>query len=165
MSIKSLILHFILLSQLFFIFLSAEETLNAPPPSKKGKKRAKADGKDSGDFKVEYAKSSRSTCKGCDEKIMKGEMRISKKDYESKEAMRYGGLDRWHHVECFVKLRADLEYYENGAELLGIKELSKEDQETIKSVLPKMSAGKKNIYVCARAYIYTKDNKSDKFLD
>ncbi|XP_070152287.1 poly [ADP-ribose] polymerase [Polyergus mexicanus] len=118
-----------------------EESLNAPPVSGKGRKRTKGGGSGSGDFRVEYAKSNKSTCKGCDEKIIKGEMRISKKDYESAEARRFGGLDRWHHVECFVKLRADLGYYGSGDELPGIKELSKEDKNSLKTALPKMTQG------------------------
>lgn len=88
---------------------------------------------------MEYAKSSKSTCKGCEEKIIKGETRISKKDYESEEARRFGGLDRWHHVECFAKLRADLGYYESGDKLSGATELSKEDCASLKAALPKMA--------------------------
>lgn len=48
-------------------------------------------------------------------------------------------MDRWYHVECFVKLRADLRYYGGGDELPGTKELSKEDRENLKKVLPKVS--------------------------
>lgn len=108
--------------------------------SGKGRKRTKGGGAGgSGDFRVEYAKSNKSTCKGCDEKIIKGETRISKKDYETAEARRFGGLDRWHHVECFAKLRADLGYYGSGDELPGVKELSKEDRNSLKAALPKMT--------------------------
>ncbi|GAB1867984.1 Poly [ADP-ribose] polymerase [Camponotus japonicus] len=119
-----------------------EESVNAPPVSGKGRKRTKGGGSSgSGDFRVEYAKSNKSTCKGCDEKIIKGETRISKKDYETAEARRFGGLDRWHHVECFAKLRADLGYYGSGDELPGVKELSKEDRNSLKAALPKMTQG------------------------
>ena len=90
---------------------------------------------------MEYAKSSRATCIGCQEKIIKGETRIAKKDYESEEARRFGGLDRWLHVECFVKLRADMGYYGRGDELPGAKQLSKEDQANLKASLPKMNQG------------------------
>ncbi|EFN69632.1 Poly [ADP-ribose] polymerase [Camponotus floridanus] len=120
-----------------------EEFVNAPPVSGKGRKRTKGGGASgsAGDFRVEYAKSNKSTCKGCDEKIIKGETRISKKDYETAEARRFGGLDRWHHVECFAKLRADLGYYGSGDELPGVKELSKEDRNSLKAALPKMTQG------------------------
>lgn len=80
-------------------------------------------------------------CRGCEEKIIKNETRISKKDYESEEARRYGGLDRWYHVECFAKLRADLKYYGGGDELSGAKQLSKEDCASLKAALPKMTQG------------------------
>lgn len=90
---------------------------------------------------MECAKSSRSTCKGCEEKIIKGETRISKKDYESEEARRFGGLDRWHHMECFAKLRSDLGYYGGGDELPGATELSKEELASLKAALPKMTQG------------------------
>lgn len=123
-----------------------EECLKTTAPtSGKGRKRTKAAGagagSGSGDFKVEYAKSNKSTCRGCNEKIIKSEIRISKKDYESEEARRFGGLDRWHHVECFAKLRADLGYYGRGDELSGAKELSKEDRESLKTALPKITEG------------------------
>ncbi|KAL6267071.1 hypothetical protein P5V15_000147 [Pogonomyrmex californicus] len=120
-----------------------EESHNTPAPSSgKARKRTKGGGAGGdGDFKVEYAKSSKSTCKGCEEKIIKGEVRISKKDYESDDARRFGGFDRWHHVECFVKLRMDLGYYGSGDQLLGFKDLSKEDQANIKNSLRKMTQG------------------------
>nr|KAG5690349.1 hypothetical protein BaRGS_001271 [Batillaria attramentaria] len=62
------------------------------------------------DFTAEYAKSNRSTCRGCNEKIDKDEVRLSKKDYESQRAKMYGPQDMWHHVDCFVKERDELEF-------------------------------------------------------
>ncbi|KAG5315729.1 PARP polymerase, partial [Acromyrmex insinuator] len=115
-----------------------EECRNVPSASK-GRKRTK--GSASGDFRVEYAKSSRATCIGCQEKIIKGETRIAKKDYESEEARKFGGLDRWLHVECFVKLRTDMGYYGRGDELPGAEQLSKEDRANLKTSLPKMNQG------------------------
>lgn len=91
---------------------------------------------------MEYAKSNKSTCKGCEEKIVKNEARISKKDFESLEGRKYGGMDRWYHVECFTKLRVELGYYRKGDELPGINDLSKEDQKSIKTALPKIDQGK-----------------------
>ncbi|KAI4498125.1 hypothetical protein M0802_006611 [Mischocyttarus mexicanus] len=116
-----------------------EEGGKLPAPTKKGKKRGKgADA--SSDFSIEYAKSSRAMCRGCEEKIMKEEVRISKKDYESDEARRYGGLDRWYHLECFVKLRTELEFFDQADSLAGFKSLSKEDQADVKKKLPKISS-------------------------
>ncbi|XP_076248590.1 poly-(ADP-ribose) polymerase [Calliopsis andreniformis] len=119
-----------------------EECKNIAVPTGKGRKRgsaAKSSGV-SGDFVIQYAKSSRSTCKGCEEKIVQGEVRVSKKDFESEEGRRYGGIDRWHHLECFAKVRNDLQFYEAGDALPGIKQLSKEDQKKVKSLLPKIKS-------------------------
>ena len=46
------------------------------------------------DYVIEYAKSSRSSCVGCSEKITKSEIRISKKIYDSEIARKYGPTDR-----------------------------------------------------------------------
>jgi len=56
----------------------------------KGKKRKK----ELVDYVIEYAKSSRSSCAGCSEKIPKSEIRISKKIYDSEIARKYGPTDR-----------------------------------------------------------------------
>lgn len=105
----------------------------------KGKKRA-APGADASkalkDFKIEYAKSNRATCRGCELLIMKGEIRISKKDFESEIGRKYGGQDMWHHVECFNKVRNDLLYFAAGSLLPGYLTLSKDDQKIVDEKLP-----------------------------
>lgn len=63
---------------------------------------------------------------------------MSKKDFESENARRYGGQDRWHHVDCFVKLRGELEFYDSGDLLPGYEALKAEDQELVKKSLPKI---------------------------
>lgn len=129
---------------LFFCYplrLISEQARKLPASSGKGKKRGKATGGASQDFSIEYAKSSRATCKGCEEKIVKDEIRISKKDFESMEGRKYGGIDRWYHLDCFVKIRTDLEFFDQADSLPGIKALSKEDQATVKKGLPKISNG------------------------
>lgn len=135
---------------LSFRFLSSrlitEQAGKLPASSGKGKKRGKVTGGGGGggasqDFSIEYAKSSRATCKGCEEKIVKDEIRISKKDFESMEGRKYGGIDRWYHLDCFVKIRTDLEFFDQADSLAGIKALSKEDQATVKKGLPKISNG------------------------
>lgn len=102
-------------------------------------KKRKSVKKKNEDFAIQYAKSSRSECKGCGEKIIKGDIRISKKDYESDEARRFGGLDKWHHVECFVKLRNDLEFYDSAGSLFGLDSLSTEHQKEICDKIPKIT--------------------------
>lgn len=69
---------------------------------------------------------------------IQGEVRISKKDYESEDAVRYGGKDLWHHVECFSKLRNELQYFESGDSLPGFVTLTKEDQKLVTNALPKV---------------------------
>lgn len=110
----------------------------AASTSGKGRKRGKAAAATHKDYKVEYAKSNRSKCRGCEETIIKGEMRFSKKDYESEEARKFGGLDRWHHLDCFVKLRSELQYFDVGTNLPGADALTKEDKDRLKKELPKI---------------------------
>ncbi|XP_072398728.1 poly [ADP-ribose] polymerase [Diabrotica undecimpunctata] len=112
-------------------------------PDKKGKKRAgdKIDAKLKKealkDFRIEYAKSGRAACRGCEQKILKDEVRIAKKDFETEVGKKYGGQDLWHHVTCFAQVRSDLGYFESGDKLPGFKGLKKEDQNTvIKAIVP-----------------------------
>ncbi|XP_020719447.2 poly [ADP-ribose] polymerase isoform X1 [Bombus terrestris] len=119
-----------------------EEASTLPlPASRKGRKRSGGGTAAAGplhDFLVQYAKSNKSTCKACEEKIVQGEIRVSKKDFESEHGRRYGGIDRWHHLECFAKVRESLQFYESGDALPGKDELSKDDQKKLKSVLPRI---------------------------
>lgn len=108
---------------------------DVPKSKSKGKKRQMGEFQD---FTVEYAKSSRARCRGCEEKINKDEVRISKKDFESDAGKRYGGEERWHHVDCFVKNRDFLEFWESGSVLPGYKTLSKDDQQMVSTKIPKV---------------------------
>ncbi|KZC08363.1 PREDICTED: poly [ADP-ribose] polymerase [Dufourea novaeangliae] len=120
-----------------------EESLKLPAlPAGKGRKRASS-ANNTGptkDYLVQYAKSNKSTCKACEEKIVQGEIRVSKKDFESEHGKRYGGIDRWHHLDCFVKVREEFEFYAGGDALPGIKDLSKDDQKKVKTVLPSIKS-------------------------
>ncbi|KAF5303926.1 hypothetical protein FQA39_LY01711 [Lamprigera yunnana] len=111
-------------------------------PDKKGKKRdaKSASSKKQAlmDFVIEYAKSSRAVCCGCQQKIMKEEVRVSKKDFESDVGKRYGGQDRWHHLTCFAKLRSELGYFESAEALPGFKALKKSDQATALKEVPEI---------------------------
>ncbi|XP_034943487.1 poly [ADP-ribose] polymerase [Chelonus insularis] len=102
--------------------------------SGKGRKRPKTEAFK--DFKVEYAKSNRSQCVGCEAPIIKDNVRVSKKDYESEKAVKFGGLDRWYHLECFAQLRNDLEFFGAGNKLPGFKTLKSEDQSLVNKQLP-----------------------------
>ncbi|KAK2177762.1 hypothetical protein NP493_581g01048 [Ridgeia piscesae] len=96
------------------------------------------------DFNVEYAKSGRSTCRGCEEKIAKDEVRISKKDFDGLKAKMYGPQDLWHHVACFEEHREDLGFTSDLSpkDINGFKNLSDEDKEMVIKTLGK-GKGKK----------------------
>ncbi|OAD52149.1 Poly [ADP-ribose] polymerase [Eufriesea mexicana] len=120
-----------------------EESFNLPLPASGKQRKRNATAKNIGplrDFLVQYAKSNKSTCKACEERIVKGEIRISKKDFESEQGRRYGGIDRWYHLECFAKIRESLDFYESGDAIPGNEDLSKDDKKKIKTVLPKMKS-------------------------
>lgn len=57
-------------------------------------------------------------------------------DYESEEAHRFGGLNRWYHVECFVKLREELEFRGSASSLNGYNILNVEDKNNLTNLLP-----------------------------
>ncbi|XP_076289314.1 poly [ADP-ribose] polymerase-like [Lasioglossum baleicum] len=86
-------------------------------------------------FTIEYAKSSRTTCIGCEEKIVHSEIRVL-----SKKSSK-GYIGSWYHYDCFVKMRKELEFREGGDALPGFGGLSKEDQEKVKSDLLKLQEG------------------------
>lgn len=116
------------------------------PKSKgKGKKRgaAAADGATSSksaqmlnDFGIEYAKSGRSSCPGCFQKIPKDEIRIKKIVYDTEVGMKYGGQPLYHHVECFAQLRTELGWLESATLLPGFNVLSKDDRKLVTTQLP-----------------------------
>ncbi|XP_040286523.1 poly [ADP-ribose] polymerase 1 [Bufo bufo] len=98
------------------------------------------------DFAAEYAKSNRSTCKGCEEKIEKGQVRLSKKSLDV-ERPQLGMIDRWYHPDCFVSRREELGFLSiySSSQMKGFSILSAEDKETLKAKLPavKSEAGKR----------------------
>lgn len=71
---------------------------------------------------------------------MKGEVRIAKKDFDSEDARKYGGLDRWHHVDCFAKLQEEKGFLDSGDMLPGADALTKEDQQMLKEKIKKIGA-------------------------
>lgn len=95
------------------------------------------------DFKVEYPKTGKSICPACEESISEDEPRIGKVDYESENSRRFGPIFRYHHVECFTKLRDDFGFNVGGEQLPGFDTLEKHDQDYIKKKLPKNSGKKR----------------------
>ncbi|XP_034018181.1 poly [ADP-ribose] polymerase 1 isoform X2 [Thalassophryne amazonica] len=111
----------------------------------KGQKGGAKGEKTLNEFAVEYAKSNRSTCKGCAQKIEKDQIRVSKKAVDP-EKPQLGLIDRWYHTACFVSNREELmfkpEY--SAAQLKGFNTLRAEDQQDLKKRLPAVkSEGKR----------------------
>ncbi|XP_033846745.1 poly [ADP-ribose] polymerase 1 isoform X1 [Periophthalmus magnuspinnatus] len=104
----------------------------------KGDKKSGAKGeKTLNDFAVEYAKSNRSTCKGCEQKIEKDQIRVSKKTVDP-EKPQLGLIDRWYHTACFVSRREELAFKTeySAAQLKGFAALRAEDQAELNKRLP-----------------------------
>lgn len=120
--------------------LGSGVVVNASAGGKGGKKRAKAEGGALKDFGIEYAKSGRAGCKGCEQKILKDEVRIKKTVFDTEVGMKYGGQPLWHHITCFAQIRGELGWLASGDMLPGFKSLSKEDQKTVKDALPEIKA-------------------------
>ncbi|XP_044292076.1 poly [ADP-ribose] polymerase 1 [Varanus komodoensis] len=89
------------------------------------------------DFAVEYAKSNRSSCKGCKQKIEKGQIRISKKMVHP-EKPQLGIIDNWYHPTCFVSHRAELGFLPtfSASQLSDFVHLKAEDKEVLQKQLP-----------------------------
>ncbi|XP_018423552.1 PREDICTED: poly [ADP-ribose] polymerase 1 [Nanorana parkeri] len=89
------------------------------------------------DFAAEYAKSNRSTCKGCEQKIEKGQIRLSKKSLDV-ERPQLGMIDRWYHPDCFVSRREELGFLSmySASQMKGFSILKAEDKEALKAKLP-----------------------------
>lgn len=128
----------------FGLLLLGDGSVAVVPQTKKGKgKKREADAGMSkaqsqliNDFGVEYAKSGRAMCAGCEIKIIKDEVRIKKIAHDTEIGMKFGGQSIWHHVECFASLRSELGWFETGEKLPGFKSLSKEDRENVKKHIP-----------------------------
>lgn len=72
---------------------------------------------------------------GCQNKIMKDDVRIKKTDYTTEVGMKFGGQALWHHVACFASIRGDYGFYVGGEQLAGFRELSPEDKKMVKKEL------------------------------
>ncbi|XP_060074355.1 poly [ADP-ribose] polymerase 1-like [Ylistrum balloti] len=99
----------------------------------------------SGNYVTEYAKSGRSGCRGCGDKIAQDAVRIAVKDFESERAKLYGPQNLWYHVDCFVEEREDLEFTKdkNPEKINGFNRLKKEDQQELLTKLGKGEKSKK----------------------
>lgn len=87
------------------------------------------------DFKVEYAKSGRSTCAGCGNMIANREVRVIYMCYDTEVGERFGGQAFGHHPTCFNEIRGNYNFYLGGADLPGLNTLEKEDQDMVKEAI------------------------------
>ncbi|GBP32822.1 Poly polymerase [Eumeta japonica] len=107
----------------------------------KGTKRANNDNNTAlEDFAIEYSKSNRATCKVCDIKISKDEVRISKMSFDTVVDKKFPGIPLWHHVNCFVEVRCQLLYFAGGEHLRGFEDLKKQDQKMVKEKMKPMKS-------------------------
>ncbi|CRK91707.1 CLUMA_CG005353, isoform A [Clunio marinus] len=87
------------------------------------------------DFGIEYSRSSRAACVGCQNKIMVDDIRIKRTVYDTEVGAKFGGQPLWHHLDCFVSIRGDYGYYLGGESLPGFSDLSAPDRKKVKSAL------------------------------
>ncbi|KAG8183478.1 hypothetical protein JTE90_001045 [Oedothorax gibbosus] len=97
-----------------------------------GSKNGSKSSEENSEFSVEYAKSARSTCRGCGEKILKGVVRISKLDVYNSERKKYGPSPMWHHIDCFVNAKEELQYNDSAEKLPGFNTLKDEDKNELR---------------------------------
>lgn len=90
------------------------------------------------DFLVEYAKSSRATCKKCEEKIEKSTIRLGKLDYDAETPYNAGPVPRWYHLKCFIEAREKLEFFGEIKKVKGFKDLEEEDQKMLRKTIKPM---------------------------
>lgn len=130
--VSKLIGMYIRLSQNKIFQLLLLETLSVTVAGKRSKSKQEA----LKDFGIEYSKSGRATCRGCELKISKDEVRVFKTVYDTEIGMKYGGQKVWHHLECFAKMRSDVGWFDTGENLPGYKLLKDEDKEVVLKLLP-----------------------------
>ncbi|KAL1143123.1 hypothetical protein V6Z11_A11G141100 [Gossypium hirsutum] len=85
------------------------------------------------EYAIEVSQASRATCKGCSQKIMKGEVRISSKP----KGQGSKGLV-WNHAKCFLDLSPTTEV----EKLPGWEHIPSSDQASISALVKKVPAAK-----------------------
>ncbi|CAF0974380.1 unnamed protein product [Adineta steineri] len=80
-------------------------------------------------YSAEYARSSRSTCNGCNTKIEKDLVRLSIKVLLSHTSIP---TDQWYHIDCFKEHKEELNFNGNAETFEGFNNLNKEDQTELK---------------------------------
>jgi poly [ADP-ribose] polymerase len=105
-----------------------EKKMQDAGPSKKKKQGA------SGNFLLEYAKSSRSKCKSCGDQIDNKELRLGKMIQSDSE--RFSGMvPAWHHRSCFFKRAGDDWKVGSLEDFTGWQNSTEEDRFLLKSLI------------------------------
>jgi len=85
-------------------------------------------------FSVEYAKSGRSKCVKCENRIMKHAIRVKKMVNDTDVAMRIQAEhETWYHLDCFAGIRGVCGFNWDAEELPKFSLLTTEDQETVRN--------------------------------
>lgn len=91
------------------------------------------------DFSIEYSKSARDSCKGCEQQFKMGELRIMKfvpdPNVNQNDVLQTGQAN-WYHVACFMRLRSEIGWLRSGDSLPGFKRLTGDDKEMIINQIP-----------------------------
>lgn len=88
------------------------------------------------DFAIEYAKTNRDLCLGCDQRIKKSEIRIMKVVHSSPYTTVFDGIATWYHVLCFARLRSELNWLQSAEAFPGFRRLFEEDKEIVMNYIP-----------------------------
>ncbi|XP_024382940.1 poly [ADP-ribose] polymerase 1 isoform X2 [Physcomitrium patens] len=120
-----------------------EEGQSAKGKGAKSKAKTKGVNEDgdesSGEYAIENAKSSRSTCKSCNEKIDKGQVRIS--TMVAADGGRFRGkVPQWRHAKCFLSMG---HFSGPLASLPGWDTLTSEDQAQVQTLAKPSAAAKR----------------------
>ncbi|CAF2823534.1 unnamed protein product [Rotaria sp. Silwood2] len=95
---------------------------------------------DSKNFNAEYARSNRSTCHGCNNKIEKDLVRLSKKVSTNSN---HSLTDQWYHIDCFKEHKDQLQFNGTAETFSGFNELNKEDQTELKKKFGSLTINRK----------------------
>ncbi|XP_021997286.1 polynucleotide 3'-phosphatase ZDP isoform X2 [Helianthus annuus] len=104
---------------------------------------------------AEYAKSGRSSCKKCSEKIESKSLRMGLSSWDSR------GFEntKWHHLDCFFPVDADLVSAES---IKGFADLKSGDQEKLKKLVAEQDQSCKKSNEDGETELQESDQKSEK---
>lgn len=88
------------------------------------------------DFFIEYSKTDRDACVGCQQKIEKNTIRVMNVVYDTDNNTAYDGKAVWYHVICFARSRTELGWLQEADALPGFKRLTEDDKEIVRNQIP-----------------------------